>query len=184
MTTPLRQPPSTLDSAEFTCVYGGVYEHSPWVAKAVWAARRGSALDSVEALHAALKAVVEAASDEAKLALIRAHPELASRAAIAKGLSAASQDEQKGAGLDACTPQEFAEFHALNGAYHDKFGFPFILAIKGMHRQAILAEFRRRLDNGRAREFAAAIGQIHRIAHFRLMALAAPTAPSQESDPS
>jgi 2-oxo-4-hydroxy-4-carboxy-5-ureidoimidazoline decarboxylase len=114
-----------------------------------------------------MRAAVEAAPHEQKLALIRAHPELAGRTAVAD-IAEASKREQSGAGLDRCTPEEFAEFQRLNDAYNARFGFPFIIAVKGLTRQDILAAFRARLDNDPETEFDTALEQIHRIAGFRL----------------
>lgn len=141
---------------EFLARYGGVYEHSPWVAEACW--------PPPEDLVGAMRAVVDAAPRERKLALIRAHPELASRAKMAE----ASVKEQAGVGLDQCTPAEFEAFQRLNAAYNARFGFPFIYAVKGATRAEILAAFEARLRNDPEIEFETAIAQIHRIAGFRL----------------
>ncbi|WP_430424958.1 2-oxo-4-hydroxy-4-carboxy-5-ureidoimidazoline decarboxylase [Phenylobacterium sp.] len=140
----------------FLARYGGVYEHSPWVAEACW--------PPPEDLAGAMRAVVDAAPRERKLALIRAHPELASRAKMAE----ASVKEQAGVGLDQCTPAEFEAFQRLNAAYNARFGFPFIYAVKGATRAEILAAFQARLRNDPETEFETAIAQIHRIAGFRL----------------
>lgn len=164
----LRCPPGTLDRAAFLSLYGGVYEHSPWIAEAVWARCAGGALDTLGALHGAMKAEVDAASDARKLALIQAHPDLAGRAAIAGRVTRDSAAEQSGAGLDRCSPEEFAAFQELNAAYKEKFGFPFILAIKGLTRHTILEAFRARLGHARAHEMKEALAQIHRIAWLRL----------------
>lgn len=152
---------------EFLEVYGAVYEDSPWVAEAVWPPSGD--------LAKAMRAAVDAAPREKKLALIRAHPELAGRTAIAGDMAEASKREQSGAGLDRCTPGEFAEFQRLNGAYNARFGFPFIIAVKGLDRHDILAAFRARLDNDPETEFQTALEQIHRIAGFRLADLPEPT---------
>jgi 2-oxo-4-hydroxy-4-carboxy-5-ureidoimidazoline decarboxylase len=140
---------------QFVARYGAIYEDSPWVAQ-------GAYPDPD-----ALAGVVDAATHEAKLALIRAHPQLASRARMA----AASVQEQSASGLDACSPQEFEAFQRYNAAYNERFGFPFIVAVKGMTRQDILAAFEARLHNDPDTEFAEALRQIHRIAAFRLEAL-------------
>ena len=103
--------------------------------------------------------------------LVRAHPDLAGKAALAGALTADSTAEQAGAGLDRCSPEELAEFHALNTAYKEKFGFPFIVAVKGLTRHDILEQFRRRLENDAATELATAFEQIHKIARLRLEAL-------------
>ncbi|MBW8812748.1 MAG: 2-oxo-4-hydroxy-4-carboxy-5-ureidoimidazoline decarboxylase [Caulobacterales bacterium] len=149
---------------QFVARFGGVYEHSPWVAEGVWPLAAAGGLGTAEVMAREMRVVVEAASREMKLALIRAHPELAGRARMAD----ASVREQAGAGLDQCSPQEFAAFQRLNGAYNARFGFPFIVAVKGMSRADILAAFEARLANDPETEFEAAMEQIHRIAGFRL----------------
>jgi 2-oxo-4-hydroxy-4-carboxy-5-ureidoimidazoline decarboxylase len=156
--------PSEMTHAEFLARFGPVYEASPWVAEGVWPGVEGGKLDDREALAAAMREEVDAAPRELKLALIRAHPELANRTRMAD----ASLKEQAGAGLDQCSPAEFAAFQRLNAAYNDRFGFPFIIAVKGLGRTDILAAFETRLGNDAETEFAAAIAQIHRIAAFRL----------------
>jgi OHCU decarboxylase len=156
--------PSELSHAQFLTRFGPVYEASPWVAEGVWPAVEAGKLDDPTALAAALRAEVDAAPEALKLALIRSHPELASRTRMAE----ASVSEQSGAGLDQCSPEEFEAFQRLNGAYNARFGFPFIVAVKGMTRGAILAAFEARLTNDPKTEFATAIDQIHRIAGFRL----------------
>lgn len=149
--------------AEFLQIYGGIYEHSPWIAEAAFDA----GARTIEEIHAAMKAAVDNAAYDKKLALIKAHPELGSRVRMAE----ASVQEQSGAGFDRCTPQEFAEFQKLNAEYNAKFGFPFIVAVKGLTRQDILSHFRRRLNSDVETEFKTALEQIHKIARFRLSAL-------------
>jgi 2-oxo-4-hydroxy-4-carboxy-5-ureidoimidazoline decarboxylase len=156
--------PSALTHAEFIARFGPVYEASPWVAEGVWPAVEAGRLDQPGALAEAMRAEVDAAPNEMKLALIRAHPELASRTRMAE----ASVKEQSGAGLDQCSPDEFAAFQRFNGAYNAKFDFPFIVAVKGLTRADILAAFEARLGADPRTEFVTAIGQIHRIAGFRL----------------
>ncbi len=163
--------PSTLDRATFIDAYGGIYEHSPWVAETVHDAGIGTNDDEPGALAGRMAQVVDAADDEAKLALLRAHPELAGRLAVAGNLTADSTAEQASAGLERCTPEEFAEFHTLNERYNARFGFPFIVAVRGLSRQDILSAFRGRADNDRETEFATALQQVHRIARLRLEAL-------------
>lgn len=145
--------------------FGAVYEESPWVAEAVWPG--AGALRSSRAMATAMATVVDSAPRERRLALIRAHPQLASRARMAD----ASVREQSDAGLDQCTPEEFADFQRLNAAYNDRFGFPFIVAVKGLTRRDILDAFEARLANDPEAEFAEALRQIHRIAAFRLAEL-------------
>ncbi|MBK0398767.1 2-oxo-4-hydroxy-4-carboxy-5-ureidoimidazoline decarboxylase [Limibaculum sp. M0105] len=163
-------PPSALDRAGFLARYGGVYEESPWIAAAVWDA--GHATDEVARLAEAMAAVVDGAPRARQLELLRAHPDLAGRLAMSGGLTAASTSEQAGAGLDQCSPAEFDEFTRLNGAYTARFGFPFIVAVRGLDRQAILERFRARFGNPPEDEFREALAQVHRIARLRLEALA------------
>lgn len=164
-------PPSALDRAGFLARYGGVYEHSPWIAAQVW--DRGEASDEVEVLAAAMAARVEAATPQRQLELLRAHPDLAGRLAVAGDLTPDSSAEQAGAGLDRCTPAEFAEFQDLNDTYVARFGFPFILAVRGRNRAEIVEIFRTRVENTPEVEFREALDQVHRIARLRLEALAA-----------
>lgn len=168
----LRDRSGPLTKDDFLKIYGGVYEHSPWIALAAFTSQPAHNLDTVEALHNAMKEEVEQADYDQKLALIRAHPDLACAPAAAENLSKESSSEQKGAGLKECTPAEFAEFQVLNAAYKAKFGFPFIIAVKGLTRTAILENFRARINNDRDAEFATALNQIHKIAFLRLTALA------------
>ena len=170
MTRFVKMPPGTLDRAGFLARYGGVYEHSPWIAGAVW--DEGAASDDVATLAGAMAARVEAAGEEARLALLRAHPDLAGKLAVEGELTAESTSEQAGAGLERCSPEEFEEFQRLNDAYKARFGFPFILAVKGHDRAGILAAFRRRVGHDRATELREALDQVHRIARLRLRALA------------
>src|SRR5258706_9938503 len=135
--------PSQLSHAQFLARFGPVYEASPWVAEGVWPAVEAGKLDDPAALAAAMRAEVDAAPRALKLALIRSHPELASRTRMAQ----ASVREQSGAGLDQCSPEEFEAFQRLNGAYKARFSFPFIVAVRGMTRGEILAAFETRLAN-------------------------------------
>ncbi len=173
MTRFAKLPPGTLDREGFLARYGGVYEHSPWIAGAVW--DEGAAADDLETLAGAMAARVEAAVLAVQLELLRAHPDLAGKLAVRGALTAESTSEQAGAGLDRCSAGEFEEFQRLNGAYQARFGFPFILAVTGHDRAAILDAFRRRAANGRAAEFREALDQVHRIARLRLQALAEET---------
>jgi 2-oxo-4-hydroxy-4-carboxy-5-ureidoimidazoline decarboxylase len=160
-----------LDRARFVELLGAVFEHTPWVAEQAFDA---GPFHTIEALHEAMVDAMRRAPRERQLALIRAHPDLAGRAAIAGELSAASSAEQAGAGLDQCTPAEFARFQKLNDRYKEKFRFPFILAVKGRSRAEILAAFEQRLDNPPEAEFDEALNQIARIARFRLEDLIRP----------
>jgi OHCU decarboxylase len=156
---------NALPRERFVEALGGVFEHSPWVAEAAWPQRPYTHLQQ---LHAAMCAAVDAAGSEAQLRLIRAHPELAGKAALRGELTAASAAEQGGAGLDQCSPEEYARLQALNADYRARFGFPFILAVRGHTRQSILAAMQARLGNEPEAERAEALRQIGRIAAFRL----------------
>lgn len=139
-----------------------LFEHSPWVE-----ARADAAASSGDR-HADLMAVVHAASADEQLALIRAHPELAGKAAIDRTLTEASAAEQSSAGLDQLTPEEFSRFHTLNAAYRERFGFPFIICVRLTDKAGILAAMERRLDNDRDAEIATALAEIGHIVRLRL----------------
>jgi OHCU decarboxylase len=156
-----------LSRDDFLARFGGVYEASPWAAEAVYPAWARGELSGPGALRSAMRAVVDAAPREQRLALIRAHPELASRTQMAD----ASVREQSGAGLDQCSAEEFASFQRLNAAYNVRFGHPFIVAVTGLTRSGILAAFETRLANSPEVEFETCMGEIHRIAGFRLAGL-------------
>lgn len=157
---------------DFVARFGEVYEHSPWIAEALYERGLSAAEDHPEGLAAALSAVLAQADFAAKMELIRAHPDLAGRAAVAGDLTDASRAEQAGAGLDRCSPEEFRRFQELNEAYKAKFGFPFILAVGGRSRRDILAAFEARLGNDPDTEFGTALQEIDRIARLRLEAMA------------
>jgi 2-oxo-4-hydroxy-4-carboxy-5-ureidoimidazoline decarboxylase len=145
-----------------------VFEHSPWIAARAF--DRGP-FATVAELHEAMVAVMREATRDEQLALIRAHPELAGRAMVRNRLTADSASEQSAVGLTQCSPDEYARLVDLNARYHAKFGFPFILAVKGYDRQGVIAEIARRVECDRDTEFAEALEQIARIAQFRLEAL-------------
>lgn len=156
---------NSMNQTGFTTALGFAFELSPWVVDRAFDARPFA---SVEAMHAAMMKVLDAATTADKLALIRAHPELASKAAIAKQLTAESNAEQASAGLDRLTPEEFARFHDLNAAYRDRFGFPFIICVRLNDKASILAAMHARLSNDEAAEIAEAITQIGLISKLRL----------------
>ncbi len=166
-----RARPSRMSKHAFLAAYGGIFEHSPWIAEGAWHLELGPAHDTAEGLHSALARVFRSAPEEKRLGVLTAHPDLAGKLAAAKQLTAGSTAEQAAAGLDALTDDERAEFTRLNAAYTAKFGFPFILAARDHDKPSILAAFRRRLGNGRAAEFAEACSQVERIAWHRLKAL-------------
>ncbi|WP_284736103.1 2-oxo-4-hydroxy-4-carboxy-5-ureidoimidazoline decarboxylase [Dongia deserti] len=163
-----RGPPSSLDRAQFVVLYGRVYEHSPWIAEAAWAAGLKQEHDTVEGLHRTLAAIVDAAPRKRQLALLCAHPDLAGRLAMRGELTAESTAEQASAGLDQCTPAEFQRFTELNEAYKAKFPFPFIMAVKGKSRGEILEAFERRIHHTEEVEFRTALSEVHKIALLRL----------------
>lgn len=150
---------------DFEQCLAGIFEHSPWVARQVAQQRPFAGID---ALHAAMVRRVAQASARQQLELIRAHPELAGKAAVRGELTHESSREQAGAGLDQCSPDEYRELTELNAAYLEKFGFPFILAVRGYDRQGILQQFRRRLALEANQEREESLQQIYRIARFRL----------------
>ena len=143
-----------------------LFEHSPWVEA------RAAARPSSGDRHADLMAVVHEATREEQLALIRAHPELAGKAAVDGMLTGASAAEQASAGLDRLTQAEFDRFHALNAAWRDKFGFPFIICVRLTDKAGILAAMERRLGNDRETEIATALDEIGKIVRLRLEATA------------
>lgn len=160
--------PSEMTRERFVALYGGVFEHSPWVAEGAWALEFGPAHDCAAGVHSALCRAFRAAPDERRLGVLRAHPDLAGKLAAAKRLTAESTSEQASAGLDALTDEERARFTELNAAYAERFGFPFIIAVRDHDRASILAAFERRLGQSRETELAEACRQVERIALFRL----------------
>ena len=152
---------NALDRASFVETVGWVFEHSPWVAERAWAARP---FTNVDALHRAMVDQVEHACAEEQLALLRAHPDLGTRARA----SDASAAEQAGAGLDQLTGAEFERLLTLNNAYLDKFGFPFLFAVKGSSKHDILEALGSRVSSSRDEEYRVALAQVYRIAKFRL----------------
>ncbi|MCA0422833.1 MAG: allantoinase PuuE [Proteobacteria bacterium] len=160
--------PSHLSRALFVARFGGIFEHSPWVAERAFDAGLGAMADTAEGLHAAMVKAMRAGTDDQKRDLILKHPDLAGKLAMAKQLTAESTAEQASAGLDHLTDAEKARFTALNDAYKARFGFPYILAVKGRTKAEILANFEERLGNNPEQEFATALTQIERIALLRL----------------
>ena len=158
-----------MTEAEFVERFGGIYEHSAWVAEEV-AAEAIAAEDPAEIATLMAECVDNAARDR-QLALIRAHPDLAGKAQIAGALTADSTAEQASAGLDQCSAGEYAQFQDLNSRYKKKFGFPFVMAVRASSRAEILAAFARRLENDAATEFETALQEIHKIAELRLQAM-------------
>lgn len=153
------------DRAAFVAALGGIFEHSPWIAEAAWAARPFA---DVTALHAAMVAAMRDAPFTRALALLRAHPELAGRAMVDKTLTSDSTSEQTRSGLTHCTPEEFARLTGLNADYNRKFGWPFILAVKFLDRPTIIHAFAERLELCAADEFDNCLANIEKITRWRL----------------
>ena len=160
-----------IDRTDFLDRFGGVFEHSPFIAER---ALDGGAIAkplTAAGVHGALTDAFRKSSAEEQLGVLRAHPDLAGKLAIAGGLTEDSRKEQAGAGLDRLSPQEHARFTELNTAYTEKFGFPFIIAVKGLGKDDILAAFETRIGNTAEEEFETAKAQVERIALLRLDAL-------------
>ena len=160
--------PSALGRDAFVAHFGGVFEHSPWVAERAWASELGPAHDTALGLHAAMARAFREGTEEERLAVLRAHPDLAGKLAAARRLTPESAAEQGSAGLDALTDEERARFEALNAAYAERHGIPFIVAVRDHDRAGILALFERRLDQPRDAEITEACAQVERIAELRL----------------
>jgi len=160
--------PSFKDREEFVTVYGGVFEHSPWIAEQAYDAGLGAANDTAIGLHHAMRIQFRLAGDDKRLAVLNAHPDLAGKLAAANRLTAESTSEQASAGLDSLTDEERETFMALNTRYVEKFGFPYIIAVKGLTKADILAAFKIRIDNDRDTEFSTACLQVEKIALLRL----------------
>ena len=154
-----------LDRAAFVAALGAACENSPWVVERSWDARP---FRDVAALHAAIRRTIAAAPRDEKVAFLRAHPDLAGRAARAGEMTAHSVAEQSSAGLDRLSEDEYARFGRLNRAYREKFGFPFLFAVKGSTVATILSALERRLEAPPEDEFQEALAQVYRIASFRL----------------
>lgn len=160
-----------IDRADFLARFGGVFEHSPFIAEQALDAGAVSEPLTAGGVHAALTDAFRKASRAEQLGVLTAHPDLAGKLAIAGGLTEDSRKEQAGAGLDRLNPEEHARFTELNTAYTEKFGFPFIIAVKGLDKDDILAAFEKRVGNTADEEFETAKGQVERIALLRLNAL-------------
>ncbi len=161
-----------MSEVRFRETFGCVYEDSPQFVRRLWAEGVASLPGDVAGMAAALQRIVDSSSEAERLALIRVHPDLAGRAAIAGDLTDESRGEQASAGLDQCSAAEYTRFAALNTRYREKFGFPFVMAVRGADRYRILDAFERRIDNDYETEFAAAIAEIHKIARMRLEEIA------------
>lgn len=165
---PASDRPSMESKEKFVTTYGGVFEHSPWIAEQAFDAGLGAANDTVNGLHHAMKIQFRLANEDQRLAVLNAHPDLAGKLAAANRLTAESTNEQASAGLDSLTDEERETFTSLNTQYTDKFGFPFIIAVKGLTKTDIMDAFNTRIDNDRAVEFKTACLQVEKIALLRL----------------
>lgn len=159
---------NTVSSRDFVARYGGVYEHSAWVAELAAPALAGCS--DPDRIAEVMAGCVDTAPYDLRLALIRAHPDLAGKARVAGSLTADSANEQASAGLDRCSAEQYERFTALNRAYRDRFGFPFVMAVRGSSAADILAAFEVRLENDPDAEFETALAEIHKIARRRLLA--------------
>lgn len=155
-----------MSGAEFTATLGDIFERSPWVAERAFAARPFA---SVGALHDAMTRVVREASREAQLGLLRAHPDLAGKLTAGGVMSAASVTEQASAGLNRLAGADAERFDRLNRAYRERFGFPFIIAVRHHTRAGILEAFERRLTHSVEQEIAAALAEVFEITRLRLL---------------
>lgn len=153
---------------EFVARFGGIVEHSPYLAERAFDAGLVTEPLTSAVVREALVTELRRASEEERLGVLRAHPDLAGKLAVAGELTEDSRKEQAGAGLDRLTPEEFARFTQANATYTEKFGFPFIIAVKGLDRHQILAAFEARVGNSREEEFSTALAQVERIVSLRL----------------
>lgn len=167
----LKNRPSTLSRDQFVELFGGVYEHSSWVAEQAWDAGVNSGHDEIANLATLMASIVAKSDDQMKMDLILAHPDLAGKAAVRGELTASSTSEQASAGLGDCSEEEFEKFQTYNAAYKEKFKFPFIKAVKNSNRFEILKGFEERLENSAEQEFKTALVEIDKIAAFRLQEL-------------
>lgn len=161
--------PSDMDRETFVAEFGGVFEHSPWIAEGAFDLELGATHDNAAGIHNALARVFRNASEEQRLGVLTAHPDLAGKLAAAGRLTKESTLEQKGAGLDLLTDEERESFQKLNREYVERHGFPFIIAVKDNTKSSILEAFHRRIGNDRDTEFSEACRQVERIAELRLI---------------
>ncbi|AZV79229.1 allantoinase PuuE [Parasedimentitalea marina] len=160
--------PSQMDLQTFVDKYGSIFEHSPWIAERAFELELGPAHDTAGGLHNALARMFRSASADERLGVLTAHPDLAGKLAAAGRLTAESTGEQAAAGLDLLTDDERTSFTRLNGQYVERYGFPFIIAVRDYDKASILAAFHTRINNSREQEFSEACKQVERIAEFRL----------------
>ena len=160
---------SSMDKQSFVSEFGGIFEHSAWIAEEAFDLELGPAHDTALGVHNALTRIFRSASDEKRLGVLNAHPDLAGKLAAAGRLTAESTHEQASAGLDMLTDEERVTFTELNTQYTSKFGFPFIIAVKDNTKASIMDAFKRRINNSREIEFEEACKQVERIAELRLL---------------
>jgi OHCU decarboxylase len=163
------QKPSQMDRDTFVAEFGGIFEHSPWIAEGAFEGELGQTHDTAQGIHQALARVFRTASEDKRLGVLTAHPDLAGKLAEAKRLTAESTAEQASVGLDSLTDAERQTLSDLNDAYTSKFGFPFIIAVRDNTKKTIIATFQRRIDHDRDTEFSEACRQVERIAELRLL---------------
>ncbi|WP_120499176.1 allantoinase PuuE [Roseovarius sp. EL26] len=163
-----QQRPSAMDLETFVSEFGGIFEHSPWIAEGAHAQELGPTHDTAQGVHQMLARIFRAAPEDKRLGVLTAHPDLAGKLAAAKRLTAESTAEQASVGLDELTDEERENFTKLNNDYTTKFGFPFIIAVRDNTKASIMAAFERRISNDRATEFGEACRQVERIAELRL----------------
>lgn len=154
-----------MDREEFVSRFGGLFEHSPWIAEGAWEKRP---FGGVDALHGAFVEAVENAPEERRVALIRAHPDLAGKAALAGDLTEESSREQASAGLDRLSPEEYERFFRLNTTYRERFGLPFVVCVRDHTKESIFAAAEERLEHTHEEEVGAALREISRISRLRL----------------
>lgn len=160
--------PSEMARTAFVSEFGGIFEHSPWIAEGAYTLELGPTHDTAQGVHQALSRIFRSAPESKRLSVLTAHPDLAGKLAAAGKLTAESTSEQAGAGLDMLTDDERAAFQDLNAQYVERHGFPFIIAVRDNSKSSIMEAFKRRIDNDRATEFAEACRQVERIAELRL----------------
>ncbi len=156
--------------SEFITLFESIYEHSDWVIKNI-IKNNSNVPNTINELKIKMKNEVDKSSENLKLKLLRAHPELGIKKSQLSSLTEASQEEQKSAGLDQCSEEEYQEIKSLNKLYKEKFQFPFIIAVKGLNRLDIIKSMKKRVDNNYEEEFLTAINEVHKIAKIRLDSL-------------
>ena len=156
--------------SEFVSLFESIYEHSDWVIKNV-IEDKSSIPNTINELKSAMKKIVDESSDSLKIKLLRSHPELGIKKNQLSKLTESSQEEQKSAGLDKCSEEEYEEIKSLNKLYKEKFEFPFIIAVKGLNRSDVIKSMTKRVKNNYEEEFLTAINEVHKIAKIRLDAL-------------